>query len=291
MFTIPPARNLPNTQHPTPTVIVDLTRKARFSAGHRYYNPNWTEGENLRRFGACARPHGHGHDYVVEATVRGELDPALGMVVNITEVKAALGRALGPLDGQFLDRRHPLFRDRIPTTENLCLYVWGELAGSWPSCEPFSVRIYESPALWSEYRGEESTVYLTRLYEISAAHRLHSPSVSDEENRRIFGKCNHPHGHGHNYGIEVTVSGSVDAETGMVTDLNRLDEIVNQRVVDRMDHRHLNYDLPEFGDLNPTSENLAVVVWDLLKPELGPTLVKVGIRETDRNYFEYRGEA
>lgn len=271
-------------------MLVYLTRTARFSAGHRYHNPSWNDEENLRRFGSCARTHGHGHDYLVEATVRGPLDVPMGMVVNITDVKRALLGVLEPLDGQFLDRRHPLFRDRIPTTENLSRLIWTGLEERLDGCEPDRVRVYEARQLWSEYRGEGSVVDLTRQYEFSAAHRLHSAALSDEENQRIFGKCNHPHGHGHNYGIEVTVSGQVAEETGMVTDLARMDEIVHRTVVDRMDHRHLNYDLPEFQTLNPTSENLAVVVWNLLKPELGEALVKVGIRETDRNYFEYRGE-
>jgi 6-pyruvoyltetrahydropterin/6-carboxytetrahydropterin synthase len=271
-------------------MVVYLTRKARFSAGHRYYHPDWTEEENLRRFGSCARPHGHGHDYLVEATVRGELDAAVGMVVNITEVKAALAQALEPLDGRFLDRSHPLMRGQNPTTENLCRVLWDGLRSRLAGCEPDTVRVHESASLWSDYRGEGDLVYLTRSYDFSAAHRLHSFSLTDEENRRVFGKCNNPHGHGHNYGVEVTVSGGVDPATGMVTDLSRLDEAVHRTVVDRMDHRHLNHELPEFETLNPTSENLAVVVWNLLKPELGDALVKVGIRETDRNYFEYRGE-
>jgi 6-pyruvoyltetrahydropterin/6-carboxytetrahydropterin synthase len=270
-------------------MIVSLTRTARFSAGHRYYRSHWSEEENRRRFGACARPHGHGHDYAVEATVEGELDVALGMVVNITEVKAALLQALEPLDGQFLDENHPLFKDRIPTTENLARVIWIRLLEHLPNCRPVKIRVYEMPTLWSEYRGEEDAMYLTRVYEFSAAHRLHSPALSEEDNASVFGKCNNPHGHGHNYGVEVTVSGTVDPDTGMIVDLGCLDEIVNRRVVDRMDHRHLNFDLPEFEQLNPTSENLAVVVWNLLRPELGEALVKVGIRETERNYFEYAG--
>jgi 6-pyruvoyltetrahydropterin/6-carboxytetrahydropterin synthase len=270
-------------------MIVRLTRTARFSAGHRYYVPEWSEEENLRRFGACARPHGHGHDYVVEATAEGELDVPVGMVVNITEVKAALLEILEPLDGRFLDRRHPLFAERIPTTENLARLIWEGLEARLTGCAPANVRVYESPSLWSDYRGENSTVYLTRRYEFSAAHRLNSEALSEEENRRIFGKCNHPGGHGHNYGLEVTVRGAVDPVTGMTADLARLDEIVRRRVVDRMDHRHLNYDLPEFAHLNPTSENLAVVIWNALRPEIGDALEKVGVRETDRNYFEYSG--
>ena len=266
---------------------IRLTRAVRFSAGHRYWVPEWTGEENRRVFGASARPHGH--DYVVEATVEGEIDRTLGMVVNITEVKAALNDAIEPLDGVFLDREHPLFRDRVPTTENLSLLIWERLAKRLAGCRPVRVRVHEKADQYCDNEGEGRTVYLTRRYEFSAAHRLHSDVLPDEENRRIFGKCNNPNGHGHNYGIDVTVAGEIDPVTGMIADLARLDEIVSRRAIDRMDHRHLNLDLPEFGSMNPTSENLAVVIWDLLRPELGESLAKIGIRETERNYFEYRG--
>jgi 6-pyruvoyltetrahydropterin/6-carboxytetrahydropterin synthase len=270
-------------------MIVSLTRQARFSAGHRYYRPEWTEEDNRRRFGENALPYGHGHDYVVEATVEGELDERVGMVINITEVKAALVDTLEPLDGQFLDHRHSLFQDRIPTTENLARLIRVGLAERLSACRVAKVRVCESRWLWSEDRGDVNAVELTRRYEFSAAHRLHSPALSDEENRHIFGKCNHPYGHGHNYELDVTVSGPIDPQTGMVTDLAHLDRIVHEKVVDRMDHRHLNHEIEEFAEVNPTSENLAVVAWNLLKPDLGEALVRVGIQETDRNYFAYSG--
>jgi 6-pyruvoyltetrahydropterin/6-carboxytetrahydropterin synthase len=270
-------------------MIVALTRQARFSAGHRYYRPDWNEAENRERFGDNALPFGHGHDYVVEATVEGELNVPVGMVINITELKAALLKTLEPLDGQFLDYRHSLFENRIPTTENLSKVIWDGLLPQLQGCRLTQVRVYESSSLWSDYYGRDEAVELTRKYEFSAAHRLHSPALSDEDNREIFGKCNHLYGHGHNYEVDVTVSGPIHPETGMVADLARLDRVVHERVVDRMDHRHLNHEIPEFEGVNPTSENLAVVVWNLLKPELGDALVKVGIQETERNYFEYRG--
>ena len=270
-----------------PRPIVFLTRRARFSAGHRYYRTEWTPEENERRFGSCARPHGHGHDYLVEATLRGAVDPKTGMVVNMTDVKAALIEAVAPLDGAFLDGDHPLFRDAIPSTENLTRTIHSRLI-ELIDAEVARLRVYESSALWCETEGG-SQVRLTRHYEFSAAHRLHSSELSDDENREIFGKCNHLRGHGHNYGLDVTVAGHVDPLTGFVTDLPKLDATVERLVVSRMDHRHLNFDLPEFERLNPTSENLAVVVWNLLRPEIGTSLAKIGIQETDRNYFEFEG--
>ena len=104
--------------------------------------------------------------------------------------------------------------------------------------------------------------------EFSASHFYHNPNFSAEENRRVFGKCNNPHGHGHNYVLEVTVAGEPDPETGMVLDLKELKDILQQEVVDRMDHRHLNYEVPELAGQIPTCENIAAVIWQLLEPRI-----------------------
>src|SRR6516164_4405056 len=133
--------------------------------------------------------------------------------------------------------------------------------------------------------------YLTRRYTISASHRLHAPSLSEAENAEIYGKCNNPHGHGHNYAIEVTVSGQVSPETGMVCDLADLDAAVNTHIVERFDHQNLNT-LSEFATRVPTTENLAAVIYDILKRSFAAAhLEKVRIEETLMNSFEYAGGA
>ena len=111
-------------------------------------------------------------------------------------------------------------------------------------------------------------IRVTRKVEFSAAHFYHNPDFSPEENRRIFGKCNNPHGHGHNYVVEVTVAGEPDPATGMVLDLMELKEILQREVVDRMDHRHLNYEVPELAGKVPTCENITALIWDLLEPRI-----------------------
>jgi 6-pyruvoyltetrahydropterin/6-carboxytetrahydropterin synthase len=111
-------------------------------------------------------------------------------------------------------------------------------------------------------------VYLTRKIEFSAAHLYHNPAFSAEENRRVFGKCNNPNGHGHNYVLEVTVGGEMDPQTGMVLDLKELKEIMEREVMDRMDHRFLNYEVPELAGKIPTCENIATVIWQLLEPKI-----------------------
>jgi 6-pyruvoyltetrahydropterin/6-carboxytetrahydropterin synthase len=111
-------------------------------------------------------------------------------------------------------------------------------------------------------------VYLTRKMEFSAAHRYHNPAFSPEENARIFGKCNNPNGHGHNYVLEVTVGGETDPATGMVLDLKELKELMEREVMDRMDHRSLNHEVPELAGQIPTCENIAAVIWKLLAPKI-----------------------
>ena len=111
-------------------------------------------------------------------------------------------------------------------------------------------------------------VYLTRKVEFSASHLYHNPDFSPEENRRIFGKCNNPHGHGHNYVLEVTVAGEPDPQTGMVLDLKELKEILQREILDRMDHRFLNYEVSELAGKIPTTETIAATIWQLLDPRI-----------------------
>ena len=111
-------------------------------------------------------------------------------------------------------------------------------------------------------------VYLTRKIEFSASHRYHNPALSPEENRRVFGKCNNPHGHGHNYKLEVTIAGEPDPVTGMVLDLKELKQILEREIMERMDHRSLNYEVAELAGQIPTCENVARVIWKLLEPKI-----------------------
>ena len=132
--------------------------------------------------------------------------------------------------------------------------------------------------------------YLTRRYRFSASHRLHNESFGEQQNREIYGKCNNPHGHGHNYALEVTVSGPVAANTGMVCDLGELDGCVAERVLARFDHQNLNL-CSDFTDMVPTTENLAVAIFDILQREFKAVhLEQVKIEETANNSFIYAGD-
>jgi 6-pyruvoyltetrahydropterin/6-carboxytetrahydropterin synthase len=131
--------------------------------------------------------------------------------------------------------------------------------------------------------------YLTRRYMFSASHRLHCASMNAEENRDTYGKCNNPHGHGHNYFVEVTISGQVDPQTGMVCNLVDIDDCVRREIIDRFDHANLNT-LPEFKGEVPTTEVLSMVIYDILKQTFRSAhLEKVRLEETTLNSFEYAG--
>jgi 6-pyruvoyltetrahydropterin/6-carboxytetrahydropterin synthase len=133
--------------------------------------------------------------------------------------------------------------------------------------------------------------HLTRRYLFSASHRLHAETLTAEQNRTTYGKCNNPHGHGHNYSLEVTVSGQVNPETGMVCDLVDLDAAVHQTVLDRFDHQNLNR-LEDFTVLVPTTENLTQIIYNILKQRFRAAhLEKIRIEETLMNSFEYAGGA
>ena len=137
-------------------------------------------------------------------------------------------------------------------------------------------------------------VYLTRKIEFSASHLYHNPAFSAEENRRVFGKCNNPHGHGHNYVLEVTVEGQPDRVTGMVFDLRELKQILNEEVVEPMDHRFLNREVPPFDRVVPTTENVALEIWKRLEPRIARHKVllrNVRLYETADLYVDYGGEA
>jgi len=134
-------------------------------------------------------------------------------------------------------------------------------------------------------------VYLTRKCEFSAAHHYHNPEFSEEENHRIFGKCNNANGHGHNYTLEVTVKGKVNPETGFVINLVDLKEILNREVMDVFDHRHLNKEVPEFAKQIPTTENIAIVIWNRISTKLQDAeMHRVRVYEMPDLFVDYYGE-
>jgi 6-pyruvoyltetrahydropterin/6-carboxytetrahydropterin synthase len=137
----------------------------------------------------------------------------------------------------------------------------------------------------------ELKVALGRRYKFSASHRLHNAALSAEENREIYGKCNNPHGHGHNYVLEVSVSGLIDAATGMVASLADLDAFVQQRVLNDYDHKSFNEDVAAFRRVVPTTENVCMDIFARLKSFPQAKLERIRVEETGNNTFEYAGDA
>jgi 6-pyruvoyltetrahydropterin/6-carboxytetrahydropterin synthase len=133
-------------------------------------------------------------------------------------------------------------------------------------------------------------IVLGRRYRFAASHRLHSEKLSEEENNRVYGKCNNPYGHGHNYVVEVSVSGTVDSATGMIVNLTDLDRFVQGEVIEAFDHKSLNEDVEAFRTTVPTTENLCKEIFQRLKHLPLAKLERVRIEETSNNAFEYAGE-
>src|SRR6195256_1060045 len=133
-------------------------------------------------------------------------------------------------------------------------------------------------------------IHLTRRYAFAASHRLHSAQFDEEENQRVFGKCNNPYGHGHNYVVEVSMSGDVDPATGMIANLADLDAFVERQVLEEFDHKSLNEEVPAFRDKVPTTENLCIEIFRRLKSFPKAKLERIRVQETGNNSFEYAGE-
>ncbi len=133
-------------------------------------------------------------------------------------------------------------------------------------------------------------VTVSRKAHFNAAHRLFRKDWSDEKNEKVFGKCNNPNYHGHNYDLVVSVTGHIDQETGFVMDVKVLKDIIKEEVEDAFDHKNLNIEVDEFKDLNPTAENIAVVIYDKIKPKLKQSLaLEITLYETPRNFVTYSG--
>lgn len=134
-------------------------------------------------------------------------------------------------------------------------------------------------------------VTVCRKEHFNAAHRLYNPAWDNDRNQSVFGLCNNPNFHGHNYDLVVKVTGEIDPQTGYVVDMKLLKEIIREKVLLRFDHKNLNAEVEEFSRLNPTAENIAVVIWNSIRSELDLKLdLSVVLYETERNFVEYNGK-
>ncbi len=268
-----------------------ITRRACFSASHRYWLPELSADDNAACFGACSLAPGHGHNYELIVSMAGPLDED-GMVLNLSNVKHAIRSEItDQLNFRYLNETWPEFditqcTGCLPTTEALLKVIWSRLK---PHLPLVALRLYEQPTLWADYLGNSMHAYLTIRTHFAAAHRLARVELSQEENEKIYGKCARPNGHGHNYFLDITVRGEIDKRTGMVCDLSALQCLVNDLIVEPFDHTHLNKDIPHFFTCVPTAENIALHIADQLTnpiKAIGANLHKIRLQEGPNNAAE-----
>ncbi len=254
---------------------VSIARRAYFSVGRHAPLENWPS--------RLQKPHGY--DCVLTVYYKGRVPEKNGMVVNISDIKPALAQAVAPLDCAMLTGSDKIL-NAPPSVENIVEFLWQRLPAGIEEGTLHRVVLQASTRLSVE--KTINIMRLTRKYEFAAAHRLCSPDLSDAENTALYGKCSNLAGHGHNYGLEVTIEGAPN-EAGFIIAPDKLDALVEAEVFERFDHKHLNEDCPEFENLIPTSENFARVIFAVLQDKLnakGHHLAKIGLHETQKNYFE-----
>lgn len=280
---------------PPADIPLYLTRRVTFSSGHRYWRQELDLVANRALYGPFASPYNHGHNYVLDVTISGERDARTGMVVNIKTLDDLLQeRVVDRFHLRSINDEIPEFKERAPSLENILLTIrdWiavdGKVILEGRTFELNRLRLEEYPGFQADLSAPDMTITITRSYEFAASHRLQADDLDPEENLRLFGKCNNEAGHGHNFVLDVTVSGEVDAKTGMAVDIGALDEAVHNEVVDRYDHKNLNVDLPEFKGRMTTSEVVTQSIFDRLNGRVPGRLVAVRLSETPRSFFEVR---
>jgi 6-pyruvoyltetrahydropterin/6-carboxytetrahydropterin synthase len=223
---------------------------------------------------------GLSHFLTVRLTVHGQLDRNSSYLLNIKTIDDAVRSTIPALAAAF----------PTATPASLLKVLHQDLPASLMPATLDLIELCLSPFL--SYSLEPSSLPMLSIhqnYEFSAAHRLHNPALSDDANRALFGKCNNPAGHGHNYQLKVTLKGVPDS-AGQLISISTLDELVNRTIIDHLDHKHLNLQVPEFASLNPSVENIAMVIYRRLAPHLDTPqakLASITVWETPKTCAEY----
>ena len=265
--------------------MLRLTREVRFAINSRpdpqlAHRPTNGHGgfPSLVRFGQY---------FTLRVALSGALNSDSSYLVNIKEIDSAVRTRVIPwLADTFA-------AGGAVAPAQVMVPIFDRLRDVWPGIALESLQLSLSP--FQSYRAfarELPMVRLSQKFEFSATHRLHNPALNDAQNQRTFGKCNNPHGHGHNYELEVTLRGEPNA-SGVLIDIPAFETLVAEAVIDRFDHKNLNVELPEFRELNPTVENIARVIFRLLKPPLenaGAKLATVTVWETPKTWCEVGDE-
>jgi 6-pyruvoyltetrahydropterin/6-carboxytetrahydropterin synthase len=245
-----------------------LTKRIEFAAAHRYFKPEWDEAKNRAVFGLCYNPPAHGHNYMVEVTVLGEVDPMTGMVVNLFDLKLILLNMLEEFDHKNLNLDMPYFKDRIPTSENLALVLWSKLEGQKDIGTLHAIRLYEDEDLYAEVTAAAGlgVASVTRRYSFMALQDGHQ---------------------GYEWDCFVTVQGAIDPVTGMVTDIGELDRLVQEKIVKAVDCQDLRQVL---GAEQVTGVQFAEWIWKSLVSGISSgQLANVRVIQSRDLSFEYAG--
>ena len=250
-----------------------LTKRLEFCSSHRYHNPAWDDAKNREVFGACNNVNTHGHNYLLEVTLCGEIDPVTGMIINLYDLKQHLWDVLIEFDHKNLNLDTPYFTNRIPTSENLAWTLWDLLAKhpQLPALE--KIRLYEDATLHAEVRAE----YLTMAQSASGL-----PQADVVRQYQFSSAVYVPIGQttGHNYTLGITISGPIDSETGQVVNLQYLDNLVQTKIIKRFHGNNISLD-NEFKNSPPTEGSLAKCIWETLAGNIQQgTLTHVTVSQT-----------
>lgn len=245
-----------------------LTKRIEFSSSHRYIKPEWDEAKNRAVFGACYNPPAHGHNYLLEVTVSGEVDPKTGMVINLFDLKQVLLAVIEEFDHMNFNLDLPYFRDRIPTSENIARVLWTKLAAQSDIGRLDRVRLYEDEDLYADITaaGGLDVAGVTRRYSFTALLDGHQ---------------------GHTWDCFVSVHGAIDPVTGMVTDIGALDRLVQERVIRLCDRQDLR-DVLKAPSVS--GEQLVEYIWNALVSRLSSgALENIRLVQSRDLSFDYHG--
>jgi 6-pyruvoyltetrahydropterin/6-carboxytetrahydropterin synthase len=259
-----------------------LTREVRFALNPRDADPFSKTVTNSYAGYPSYTPLAH--YFTLQVTLAGDINPDSSYLLNIKDVdRRARELAIPLIHHAILHHNQPLNKDPLLTLFSVL--------DDFPPARLERLALHLTPFLSiSAFAKELPMTRLSQKFEFSASHRLHNPLLPDDVNRKTFGKCNNPHGHGHNYELQVTLAGQPAADTGLLVDIPAFEQTVAEHVINRFDHKNLNVELPEFKDLIPSIENIARVIYRLLKPHLQtPTakLASVTVWETPKTWCEY----
>lgn len=256
--------------------MFQLTREVRFAINADSDDP--LERSPTNSFGGYPSLNGLGVFLAAQITVRGELDPRMQWLINIKDVDDTAREFL---------RTQKLQLMTAPPPTAILKSLWQHLSGRFRE-QLDRVSLSLSPTLAIAIQQPEFPMMrLSQKFEFSASHRLHNPALPDDQNRDLYGKCNNPLGHGHNYELQVTLRARGDG--ALPADVSKFERLVKETVIDRFDHRNLNAEIPEFRELIPSVENIAMVIYRLLKDRMSGVgeLASVTVWETPKTWCEY----